>query len=390
MKVIWKSVICSLLTGIFVLLIALASHKFFDKEHSSKESAQPTHTVVVADNSPIGTYNWVAVIASIIALGISAVTRYSQEKVAENTSMLSYKAQEEVLYDLVRHFYRNMAVMWAITNRIDDAAMRHNMRKNKEQKNETTVSGPSTVQYYTAYPSEIHLKKAKVPSNNIHPELYVNDDYKYNIINEFLLELRNYNLELEVASKHFQNTKLAKEIIDYDIDTLLFKPANLTNRIIKVLASLEGLSLKIRTEISTLGFLSKYCKMLWKRYAESCAKRYGLDLSNEAMAVIGTFDNNKFTDLLKERVLAQKIEKKIAPNCEKIIIKNHNKNVADNEECTPWESKVEWYDNPKPYTDFIFNNNHELFFEMLNEDAQIECGKNRSGGDKLLIIGIKS
>ena len=390
MKVIWKSVICSLLTGIFVLLIALASHKFFDKEHSPKESAQTTQTVVVADNSPVGTYNWVAVIASIIALGISALTLYSQEKVAENTSMLSYKAQEEVLYDLVRHFYRNMAVMWAITNRIDDAAMRHNMRKNKKQKNETPVSGPSTVQYYTAYPSEVHLEKAKVPSNNIHPELYVNDDYKYNIINEFLLELRNYNLELEVASKHFQNTKLAKEIIDYDIDTLLFKPANLTNRTMKVLASLKGLSLKVRTEISTLVFLSKYSKCLWKRYAKSCAKRYDLNLSGKNKDVINTYKNDEFTDLLRGRVLEQKMKKEIAPNCEKIIIKNHNKNVAVNEECTPWESKVEWYDNPKPYTDFIFNNNHELFFEMLNEDAQIECGKNRSGGDKLLIIGIKS
>lgn len=390
MKVIWKSVICSLLTGIFVLLIAIASHKFFDKEHSSKESAQPTHTVVVADNSPIGTYNWVAVIASIIALGISALTLYSQEKVAENTSMLSHKAQEEVLYDLIRHFYRNMIAMWAIVNRIDDAATRHNLRKNKEQKNETTVSGPSTEQYYTAYPSEVHLEKAKVPSNNIHPELYVNDDYKYNIINEFLLELRNYNLELEVASKHFQNTKLAKEIIDYDIDTLLFKPAQLTNRTMKVLASLKGLSLKTRTEISILEFLSKYCKCLWKRYAALCLKRHDMELSDEIRSIIDTFKNSRFIDLLRENVLEQKIKDEIAPNCEDIIIKNHNKNVADNKNCDQWEKRIEYYTNPKPYTNLIFNTNPELFFKMLNEDAQIECGKNMSGGDKLLIIGIKS
>ncbi|MBQ5803433.1 MAG: hypothetical protein IIW25_04295, partial [Bacteroidales bacterium] len=73
-----------------------------------------------------------------------------------------------------------------------------------------------------------------------------------------------------------------------------------------------------------------------------------------------------------------------------IIIKNHNKNVADNKNCDQWEKRIEYYTNPKPYTNLIFNTNPELFFKMLNEDAQIECGKNMSGGDKLLIIGIKS
>ena len=311
MKTIFKTIICSISVGVLVLLIAITTHIFFDKECSIQE-LHPTQTIVIADNTPIGTYNWVAVFSSIIALGISALTLYSQEKVADNTSMLSYKAQEQVLYDLVRHLYRNMVVMWAIVNRMNDAATRSDLRIKKTP---PTTSNDK----YTIYPSELHLIKAQVPIDNIHPELYVKNDTKYNKINSLLLKLRNYNTELSIAAYQLKDTNLTKDVKDYYIDALLLKPADLTNELIDILKSISS-------------------------------------------------------------------DKEVVKKCEDIISQSHSKNVKDNHGCTPWSGTVIKYENSDPYTKNLFANESSKFFDMLNKDAQIECGKNKSGGDKLLMI----
>ena len=311
MQIIWKTIICSIIAGVLILMIALISHTIFDKECTSQES-HPTQTVVVADTTPTGTYNWVTILCSITALAVSALTLYSQEKVADNTSMLSYKAQEKVLYDLVRHLYRNMVAMWAIVNRMDDAASRSDLR----------IKGTPPAKSndkYTIYPSELHLIKAQVPTDNIHPELYVKNDAKYNEINTLLLQLRNYNTELAVAAYQLKDPNLTKDVKDYYIDALLLKPAQLTNKLIDILKSISS-------------------------------------------------------------------DKDIVTKCEKIISQSHNENVENNKYCTPWSGTIIKYENSDPYTKNFFANESSKFFDMLNKDTQIECGKNKSGGDKLLMI----
>lgn len=377
MKTIWQTFWWSVIVGFAVFVLASAGHAIFDKENAQKDAQTSTQTVVIADDSPVGTYNWAAVVASIAALAISALTLVSQNKVAENTSMLSYKAQEQALYDLVRHLYRNMVVMWAIVNRIDDAAQRSTQRAKG-------LFPKASSEKYKKYPSELHLIKAQAPVNNIHPELFVNDDNNYSDVNNLLLQLRNYNTELGIAANQLKDHNLTKDEKDYYIDTLLLKPAQLTNLVINVLAALKGFSLQARCDIEILNLLDKRCPKLWKRYMNRCNKEYKIPLKNIHSAAPKEQNKRYVAELRKE--LIRRNQPEIITLCEKIISDNHNGNVGRNKDCTPWDGSLTAYENAKTYTERIFHTHPKDFLAMLNEDARIECGKNDAGGDKLLII----
>lgn len=378
MKTLFQTIGWSLLAGVVIFGIAKLGHAVFDKENMEKDLQTSTQTVVIADDSPVGTYNWAAVVASIIALSVSALTLVSQNKVAENTRMLSNKAQEQVLYDLVRHLYRNMVVQCAITSKMEEITRQ--------------ASAEGEIKGYAAYPSELHLIKAQAPIDNIHPELFVSDDAKYSEVNNLLLQLRNYNTELEVAARQLKDPQLSKEEKDYYINTLLFKPGNLTNIICKCLVKLKPLGFWARQEINLLKTLAKHHPNLCEKYLSHCIKREKLgeeyfdkepsDLKNEAEDAAAK----------KERLAAKvnrysevREQSEMKATFEEIITKSHNSNVENNKK-ENWGVLVKRYDTRRPYTDIIFFDNREKFFAMLNEDAQIECGKNSSGTDKLLMI----
>ncbi len=381
MKTIWQTFLWSVGAGIAVFLLAILGHAFFDKDNARKEAQESTQTVVIADDSPVGTYNWAAVVASIAALAVSALTLVSQNKVAENTSMLSYKAQEQALYDLVRHLYRNMVVMWAILNRIDDAAQRSVRRA------EGTPPAKSADKY-GKYPSELHLIKAQAPIDNIHPELFVNDDCNYSDVNNMLLQLRNYNTELGIAANQLKEQNLTKDDKDYYIDTLLLKPAQLTNLVIKVLAALKGFNLQAQWDMEILNLLDKRCPKLWKRYMRRCNKEYNISL--EDIHATAPKERNKKYIAEMRKILIDRNLPEVIKQCEKIITDSHSGNVGRNKGCTPWDGAQGFtsYENAKTYTSNIFHARPDNFLAMLNKDALIECGKNSSGGDKLLIIGL--
>lgn len=380
-KTLSQVFIWTIFASILIYGIAEFVHAQLDK---SNEVNEPTNMVIIADESPVGTYNWAAVLASVAALAVSVLTLVSQDKVADNTSKLSNKAQKQAMLDLVRHLYRNMVVMWAIVNRMDDAAQRNKNRRNN-------ITFTSTSDKYSTYPSELHLIKAQAPIDNIHPELFVSNDYKYNKVNSLILQLRNYNTELSIAATQLKDSTLSKDTKDYYIDTLLFKPAQLTNTVIEVLNILEKKSYGIRTTIFVANILNKHYHKLWSLYVKHKCHRYGILLE-----VVNEKNYKDQNDYFIERLRL----KNIIRSCEEVITKCHEKNVQDNKECKHWSKPlVSYCEVPKnedmeklakmeKYIKYIFNSKKEAikFFSMLNEDAHIECGKNSAGGDKLLMI----
>lgn len=274
------------------------------KEVNSDDSA----TTIVEDITNPKRYEWVTLLVAMASLVVSLITYNSQEKVAENTRQVSLNVQRDFLYDLIRHLYRNMVVMWAITNMV------------RESK-------------YKIYPSSLHLLKAQVPIDDIHPELFVDNDDRYKIVNKLVLQARNYNIELEEAAKVFENKDLSNEVKEYYIKTLLLKPAQLTNVVIEVLNALSYSNSK------------------------NCPKS---DINN------------------------------IITKCKNIIEVCHNKNINDNKDCERQNITIADIEKTK-YFDKLYISEEEkiLFKEILNEDAFIECGKNREGGDKLLMIKYK-
>lgn len=276
--------------------------------------SQLVNAVIMGEKIPVDNYDWWTIGISILALVVSVLAFISQEKVARNTKQLNLKSQYKIMIDMVRHLYRNFVVMWAIANK---------MRVSK----------------YKIYPAEIHLQKAKVPMDIIHLELFAGRSEKvYDELYKLELQLRNYNLELDAAMKHFEQAGLKQEVKEYDINTLLFKPGFLANKIVEVLSIAYG---------------------------------------------------KKFLFYFKP--------KKIKKEARKIIEKCSEENVNKFGECKRWDKENEfepfekWIRDKNVGTDDdfflkIFDKDKEKFFKMLNEDAKIECGKNTEGEDKLLFI----
>ena len=292
----------------YALIILLIIGCFLILTEAKETNYENSVTTIIEDITNPGRYDCVTLLVSMASLVVSLITYNSQEKVAENTRQVSLNVQRDFLFDLVRHLYRNMVVMWAITNMV---------RENK----------------YKIYPSSLHLLKAQIPIDDIHPELFVNNDDKYKIVNKLLLQARNYNIELEEASKVFENSDLSDEVKEYYIKTLLLKPAQISNLVIEVLESLS--------------------------------------YSNSKNSPKSNINN-------------------IITRCKSIIESSHNKNIVDNKDCERKNITIANIGETK-YFDKLYNSEEEkiLFKEILNEDAYIECGKNKEGGDKLLMIKYK-
>lgn len=292
----------------YALIILLIIGCFLILTEAKETNYENSVTTIIEDITNPGRYDWVTLLVAMASLVVSLITYNSQEKVAENTRQVSLNVQRDFLFDLVRHLYRNMVVMWAITNMV---------RENK----------------YKIYPSSLHLLKAQIPIDDIHPELFVDNDDKYKIVNKLLLQARNYNIELEEASKVFENSDLSDEVKEYYIKTLLLKPAQITNLVIEVLESLS--------------------------------------YSNSKNSPKSNINN-------------------IITRCKSIIESSHNKNIVDNKDCERKNITIANIGETK-YFDKLYNSEEEkiLFKEILNEDAYIECGKNKEGGDKLLMIKYK-
>ena len=206
-------------------------------------------------------------------------------------------------------------------------------------------------------------------------------------MNKLYLQLRNYNTELGIAANQLKEQNLTKDDKDYYIDTLLLKPAQLTNLVIKVLAALKGFNLQAQWDMEILNLLDKRCPKLWKRYMRRCNKEYNISL--EDIHATAPKERNKKYIAEMRKILIDRNLPEIIRQCEKIITDSHSGNVGRNKGCTPWDGAQGFtsYENAKLYTSNIFHARPDNFLAMLNKDALIECGKNSSGGDKLLIIG---
>lgn len=277
---------------------------------------QCVETILLEDRTPVSNFDLmgfivsgiVALVVSIWALVVSIWSykytkwTYDEQKiVAKNTQQLNSKSQYGIMINLVRHLYRNFVVMWAITNKM-------------------------RISDYKIYPAEIHLQKAKVSLGDIHLELYAGNDDIYAKLNDLVLQLRNYNLELDAATAHFMRSDLKPEVKEYDIRTLLLKPGQLADQIVKALA---------------VAYKGEYTLVEIRKDA---------------------------------------IEK---------VVESHTGNIKYNAGCEPWDRIGDFkpYDNKgNKYFETIFKDREDEFLEMLNEDAKIECGKNKEGEFKLLFI----
>ena len=184
-------------------------------------------------------YGWIAFAIALFSLGVAGFTLWAQKKTEEHTTNAPLEVQQWKLRDLPRHFYRNLVCTCAIVLKYRAEG------EEKKRKN---------------YPSESNLRKLQTLPDDI--VLPIDIDKKkdaehnaYKYMHELRLLLRNYNVEVEVASEHLTKNTISDESLKQDFDNLLFKPIQLTKSTFdfeKALPKSEEKHLVVRTIYSIL------------------------------------------------------------------------------------------------------------------------------------------
>lgn len=155
----------------------------------------------------------VALVASVISAWYAWRTYRYQKQTEMNTSRLSRAEQRRLLAEMVRHLYRNMVASYSLKVKM-------------------------TAEEFAVYPSEEHLQKMKVVLDDIHLNLFYRNDSEHREMNKLYMELRNYNLEIDVICQHFKDPHIDRDTKERDLGTLLFKSNYLTKRIVFLLGNI--------------------------------------------------------------------------------------------------------------------------------------------------------
>ncbi len=160
-------------------------------------------------------YGLAAIIIAVISAVVSLITYRAQKKTERHTSNAPLTVQLQTLKDLPRHFYRNLVCSCAII-----------LKYRKVNSNKSPRE---------FYPSESNLRKLQVLPDDV--ALPIDIDTKtdaannpYRHMHELKLLLRNYNIEVETASKHLMVRNISEASLSQDFDNLLFKPLYLVKR----------------------------------------------------------------------------------------------------------------------------------------------------------------
>lgn len=154
-------------------------------------SLQQDMSTLVA-NTILKDWDWLALIVAAASLIFAACTWISQEKTQKNTTRISPQVQREILLDYYRHTYRNIMVVYALERRIRG-------------------------RYDHYYPAEEHIYKLRSELSAVFPEIFIDDPEKCREMHDFKFNLRNPNIELDVAVSHFLNPNISAKVKERDM-----------------------------------------------------------------------------------------------------------------------------------------------------------------------------
>ena len=159
----------------------------------------------------------------------SALGYKASKRTADNVLRASFNVQKGQFDDLIRHLYRNLVCTLAFSQKVLEEST-HKKTTNILKKICNTLIRKKAA--HNEYPSEEHLLKLKVlPEDILHLEKYNNNSDIYTKMHELKLLLRNYDTEIDTALMHLKNKNVTLEEVKNDLDTLVYKPLHLINKI---------------------------------------------------------------------------------------------------------------------------------------------------------------
>ena len=166
---------------------------------------------------------WVAFLGLVIGI-IGTWYGYrgfkESKRTADNVMRASLNVLEGQFNDLIRHLYRNLVCTLAFSQKTLESV------PNGAEEDKKKIS---------QYPSEEHLLKLKILSEDaLRLEKYNNDPDIYQKMHELKLLFRNYDVEIDTTLMHLKNRNMKLSEVKNDLDTLVYKPLHLINKIREV------------------------------------------------------------------------------------------------------------------------------------------------------------
>lgn len=216
-KMPWIKVV---VTAILLALVVLVLYVIFH-EPPVPDYNDPRQVVIVNDatrdfaGDGWDLFGWSTFVTALFSLLLAFITWTAQKDTEKHTRKAPISAQLNSLRDLARHFYRNLVCTTA-------CIVRFNHKNNKD-------NGGNRV----CYPSESNLRKMHALPDDVVMDIDT-DDCDYSSLHELKLLLRNYNVEVDVASMHLSRKNITNDSLEQDIDNLIFKPLFLVKRALSV------------------------------------------------------------------------------------------------------------------------------------------------------------
>lgn len=276
-----KHLLTLILTICTTYSFSYAQEAFPAKDSSLKDSTEvlvapapnPVPVVVERDDSSdfmkddFNLYGIIALIIAVFSFVIALVTWIAQFKTEKHTKNVPIKDQREKFKDLSRHEYRNLCCALAAAIRFFD-------------------EDNGTEKHRIGYPSESNLQKLKVEPDDI--VLSIDSDLASRIA-EMRLLLRNYNIEIDVASNHLAKQNISDNAIYQDFDNILFKPMYLIRRAYELEIALVNRSSRRSKKINNTILLNRTMATIFhehlskvrnslSRYADDELHKYSLKM----------------------------------------------------------------------------------------------------------------
>lgn len=238
----------------------------------SREDSEYALMSKIEKNTYVDFYKDGWTLFAIIGLALSIVTFLAQKSTEKHTKNVSITSQIGQLKDLPRHFYRNLVCAMAMVLKY-----RHKSNENGN--------------YYKKYPSESNVLKLQTLPEEFYLNIDAMNDNIFKLMHEQKILLRNYNLEVDVASKHFARKDITENSIANDIDNILFKPLFLINK-----------NLELRKALELYNDSHGFCKQLKRLFRWSRTKRCKMDADEYIVDVVYTFVYEHFKKLELENL----------------------------------------------------------------------------------------
>jgi hypothetical protein len=295
----------------------------------------------------------------LVSLGASFLTIVSIWR-QERLTPTAYRA---LLYDLVRHLYRNKIVTLAMWTK-------YNFYKSQGEK---------------YYPSDEHYLKLKIPGSDIRPDQFSHRKTRWGEAHELELLFRNYNVEIEAALIHIKDDSVDDETKECDFRTLDFKTGFLSKHIVDFIEKERvetGLDRKVNWLYKKVKWLCRKIKWFGKRENRF---RKGARWLDKKVEWVDKKINWFYDDVSAEEEAFATIKKRF----ERSMAANPDKSKYENKFGEELRWLLDFKENRIDSFASIFNANSEnekKFREYLYLDTLLECGRNTIGDEIIHMI----